>query len=90
MELLKGRDLFSYLEQRNFKISEKRASQIVHSLAAAIYYLHSYGIVHRDIKPENIVLEDNSENADVKILDFGLSKIIGPNEESSEPFGRKS
>ncbi len=88
-ELLRGKDLFSYLEERDFKISEERACSIVHSLAAALYYLHSYGITHRDLKPENMMLVDESENAEVKILDFGLSRIIGPTEKCSEPFGNK-
>ena len=90
MELLRGGDLFSYLEIRNFKIPEARACEIVHSLATALYYLHSYGIAHRDLKPENILLVDESSDSDVKIMDFGLSRIIGPDETSTEPFGTLS
>ena len=87
MECLKGGDLFTYLEKRKFKISEARACEIIHSLAAALYYLHSYGIVHRDIKLDNILMEDDSETSEAKIVDFGLSKMIGPNEYCNEPFG---
>ena len=87
MEWLKGGDLFTYLEKRSFKLTEDRARSIVHSLAAALYYLHSYGIVHRDIKLDNILMVDESESSDVKIVDFGLSKMIGPNEFCNEPFG---
>ena len=87
MECLKGGDLFSYLERRNFKISEDRARSIVHQLTLAVFYLHSYGVAHRDIKPENILLEDNGEQSEVRLTDFGLSRIIGPNETSTEPFG---
>ena len=39
------------------------------------------------MKPENILMEDTSELTDLKIVDFGLSKIIGPNETSLDPFG---
>lgn len=35
-------------------------------------------------------MNDNSENAEAKIVDFGLSKIIGPNEKSTDPFGTLS
>jgi serine/threonine protein kinase len=49
--------------------------------------LHSYGIVHRDLKLENIMMSDNSEDSVPKIVDFGLSKIIGPTETAVEPFG---
>ena len=58
-----------------------------HQIATALYYLHSFGVAHRDLKPENVLMVDNSENADLKIVDFGLSKIIGPNETSLDPFG---
>ena len=90
MEKLAGGDLFTYLEKRNFKISEKRAKELTHQLITAIYYLHSYGIAHRDLKPENILMENDSETALCKIVDFGLSKIIGTNETSTDPFGTLS
>jgi serine/threonine protein kinase len=87
MEFCSGGDLFSYIERRGFRLPEPRAAQIIHKLSTAIFYLHSYGITHRDLKPENILMTDNSEEADIRLLDFGLSKIIGPNEFCNEPFG---
>lgn len=87
MEWLRGGDLYNYLEKRNFKIAEARAINIIHSMATALYYLHSYGIVHRDIKLDNVLLVDESEDSDAKVVDFGLSKMIGPNDYCSEPFG---
>jgi calcium-dependent protein kinase len=87
MEYCSGGDLFIYLQKRNFKLQETRAAQIIHKMSAAVYYLHSYGIAHRDLKPENILMADSSEDADIRLLDFGLSKIIGPNETCNEPFG---
>ena len=56
-------------------------------IASALYYLHSFGIVHRDIKMENILLVDKDDNAELKLVDFGLSTILGPNETATEPFG---
>jgi len=90
MENLSGGDLFTYLEKRKFTISEQRAKCIAHQIATALYYLHSFGIAHRDLKPENILMIDSSETTDLKIVDFGLSKIIGPNETSLDPFGTLS
>ena len=87
MEYCQGSDLFTYIEKRGYKLNEKRACEIIHKLCAAVYYLHSYGIVHRDLKPENIIMTDNTDNADIRLLDFGLSKILGPTEKCSEPFG---
>jgi serine/threonine protein kinase len=87
MEYCAGGDLFSYIEKRGFRLPENRAAQIVHKLATAVYYIHSYGIAHRDLKPENILMTDTTDSADIRLLDFGLSKIIGPNEFCSEPYG---
>lgn len=87
MEYCKGGDLFSYLENRNFKITESRAAGLMHKLCTAVFYLHSYGIVHRDLKPENVMMVDESDDSDIRLLDFGLSKMIGPNQTSTEPYG---
>ena len=87
MENLNGGDLFTYLERRKFTVSEHRAKIISHQISTALYYLHSFGVAHRDLKPENILMAENTENSDLKIVDFGLSKIIGPNETSLDPFG---
>ena len=87
MEYCAGGDLFGYLEKRNFSLEEAQSKIIVKKICKAMYYLHSYGIVHRDLKPENIMMTDDSEVADVKLLDFGLSKILSPGEFCHEPFG---
>lgn len=52
--------------------------------------MHSYGIIHRDLKLENIMMTDGSDKAVPKIVDFGLSKILGPTEKATEPFGTLS
>jgi Ca2+-binding EF-hand superfamily protein len=90
MEFCSGGDLFSYLEKRGFKLSEHKTASIIHKLATAVFYLHSYGIAHRDLKPENILMTDSSDDADIRLLDFGLSKLVGPNETCKEPFGTLS
>jgi serine/threonine protein kinase len=78
MELLAGRDMFKWLDKRDFKLKEDRAREISHKIACAIYYMHSFGIAHRDLKPENILMTSEDDSAELKIVDFGLSKIIGP------------
>lgn len=52
--------------------------------------MHLCGIVHRDLKPENILIEKDTETEEIvkiKITDFGLSKIIVPNEIMMESCG---
>lgn len=87
MEYCEGGDLFGYLEQRGFKLKEEQAADFIYKIASAIFYLHSYGIAHRDLKPENILMTDTSDTADLKVMDFGLSKMIGPKEKCREYFG---
>ena len=75
MELLGGGELFDRIVQ-NGAYSERDASQHVRKIASALQFMHSQGIVHRDMKPENLVLVDKSPNSEIKISDFGLSKIL--------------
>ena len=42
----------------------------------ALNYCHANQICHRDLKPENFLFVDDSETSDLKIIDFGLSKMI--------------
>ena len=90
MEYCEGGDLFSYLEKRNFILPEDKACRIIYKMCTALFYIHSYGIIHRDIKPENVLMTSTDDNADIRILDFGLSKILGPNEYCNEPYGTLS
>ena len=90
MEYCGGGDLFSYIEKTHYKLPEPRVCEIIHKLSMAIYYIHSYGIVHRDLKPENILMTDDSDKADIRLVDFGLSKIVGPGQKCKEPYGTLS
>ncbi len=87
MEMLSGGDLFTYLEKRSFIVKEDRAKILAHQVATALFYLHQFGVAHRDLKPENILMADEGDESDLKVVDFGLSKIVGPSETSLDPFG---
>jgi serine/threonine protein kinase len=87
MEYCSGGDLFTYIEKKDFKLKEPKAAEVIYKLSSAIYYIHTYGVVHRDLKPENILMTDSTDNADIRLVDFGLSKIIGPGQTCDEPFG---
>lgn len=82
MELLEGNDLSEYLAQWEekgvfFPISEapKIFAPIVHTLAAA----HNMGIAHRDLKPGNIYVMSSRRGGMVRLLDFGLAKVMSAN-----------
>ena len=71
-------------------MSEERLAKDIFQIASGLKYLHQFGILHRDLKPENIMLTDNSDKYFVKIMDFGLSKILGPQEKVADGFGTLS
>jgi calcium/calmodulin-dependent protein kinase I len=75
-ELVTGGELFDRIVSRG-SYTERDAAGLVKKLIEAIAYLHTRGIVHRDIKPENLLLSTANEDTQVKIADFGLSKILG-------------
>jgi len=75
MEELKGGELFDRIIAKNH-YTEAEARKLTITMLKAIKYLHEQGVAHRDLKPENILLKDTSEDAEIKITDFGLSKIF--------------
>ncbi len=87
LEQIHGKNLYDYMKTRNFKLPEDRAREITLQLASAIQYLQIFGIAHRDLKLENIMMTDHGNSAVPKIIDFGLSRVIGPNQTTIEPFG---
>ena len=87
LDYMQGADLFDYLTEREFKLSENRVREISFQLAQGLKYLHSFGIVHRNLTLENIMMTDTTEASVPKLVDFGLSKMIGPQEKADEPFG---
>jgi calcium-dependent protein kinase len=72
LELCSGGDLYS-----RDPYSECDAARISNSILRAIAYLHQQGISHRDLKYENIMFVTSHPMADVKLIDFGLSKKYG-------------
>eukprot|EP01053_Blabericola_migrator_P002783 Blabericola_migrator_1__2782@NODE_1796_length_3779_cov_80_525862_g1158_i0_p1_GENE_NODE_1796_length_3779_cov_80_525862_g1158_i0NODE_1796_length_3779_cov_80_525862_g1158_i0_p1_ORF_typecomplete_len1184_score182_94Pkinase/PF00069_25/3e74Pkinase_Tyr/PF07714_17/9_4e45Kinaselike/PF14531_6/1_3e16PH/PF00169_29/2_2e16Kdo/PF06293_14/2_7e12EFhand_7/PF13499_6/2_9e09EFhand_7/PF13499_6/5_4e03EFhand_1/PF00036_32/2_6EFhand_1/PF00036_32/3_4e05EFhand_8/PF13833_6/0_27EFhand_8/PF13833_6/0_00041Pkinase_fungal/PF17667 len=87
MELVPGGELFDAISQRA-PLSEMVVNRLTSQLLKTLVYLHKAGIVHRDLKPENILLTDRDvEKADIKIADFGLSCLCGPNEKLFQPCG---
>lgn len=81
LELLAGGELFDRLVS-NGAYSERDASQHIRKITEALAYMHSNGIVHRDLKPENLVLTHPRPDSDIKISDFGLSKILNDDQQT--------
>lgn len=74
-DLCVGGELFDRICERG-SYYEQDAAHIVKTITSAVSYLHGQGIVHRDLKPENLLFRDKSENSDLLIADFGLSRVV--------------
>jgi len=77
-ELCTGGELFDRIiaktQSAEGHFSEHDAAALVNDILDAIRYCHEKKIVHRDLKPENFLFLTESEDAPVKIIDFGLSR----------------
>ena len=75
-ELLQGRTLDVELREYG-PMSAARCAEILLPVCDVLAEAHSLGIVHRDIKPQNIFLHRTRRGEIVKVLDFGIAKLIG-------------
>ena len=55
------------------RYSERDAAKVVREILEVVGACHTRGVIHRDIKPENFLFSDESEESDLKLVDFGLS-----------------
>lgn len=76
MELLEGEDLRALLK-REKKLEPPACLPILRQTCDALDLAHSKGLVHRDLKPSNIFLRHLPGRREVKILDFGVAKVLG-------------
>ena len=83
MEFCDFGDLNSFFVNYYEKIDTKVKLNIMGQIAKGVSFLHQKNIVHRDIKPGNILLKSSNGYAVVKLGNFGLSKILDPDDMTS-------
>ncbi|MFL6212387.1 MAG: protein kinase domain-containing protein [Blastocatellia bacterium] len=76
MEFIAGRVLSDEL-RTNGSMSIDLAAGILAQVLEAVSYAHRNGIIHRDLKPDNIILIDQDGTLRVKVLDFGIARLVG-------------
>ena len=85
MEYLDGEDLAS-TSDRDGALPWRRAVHIIRQICAALEAAHAQGVIHRDMKPENVFRVRRGEDPDfIKVLDFGIAKIIDENYDPDQP-----
>src|SRR5947199_504198 len=81
MELVEGETLEARV-RRDGPMPLALALQVIEQAARALAVAEMCGVVHRDIKPSNLMLEsDPSEALMVKVIDYGVAKVMGPQAE---------
>jgi serine/threonine protein kinase len=83
MEYVEG-DLLDAVLRRCQRLDVARTLHLLGQLAYASHHAHSRGVVHRDLKPGNMIVLGDDET--LKVLDFGLAKIVVPDHAESMAF----
>jgi tetratricopeptide (TPR) repeat protein len=83
MEAVDGRPITQHCQQANLSLED--CLRLFVTVCRAVHFAHTQLIVHRDLKPSNILV---TADGTVKLLDFGIAKLIGPGMvESPAPGG---
>ena len=69
MELIKGRRLDKYVQEKNLR--PKQIMALIHQVCLAMSCAHEHEVIHRDLKPSNILV---TEDGEPHIVDFGVAK----------------
>ena len=79
MEVLAGKDLEDYLgdaERLGGRLKKPKLLEILRPIVDTLEAAHQRSIVHRDLKPSNVFIVDAARGGGVRLLDFGLAKLL--------------
>jgi CheY-like chemotaxis protein/tRNA A-37 threonylcarbamoyl transferase component Bud32 len=85
MPLLRGRTLTTVLyPSRRLPLGDM--ADLLLPVVSAVGTAHARGVIHRDLKPDNIFVCDAPGGTVVKVLDFGIAKLVGPESSDVRPL----
>lgn len=88
LEYAAGGEIFNQcVAEREEAFKEKDVQRLMRQILKGVSFLHRHNVVHLDLKPQNILLTSDRPLGDIKIVDFGLSRIVNNNEELREIMG---
>jgi non-specific serine/threonine protein kinase/serine/threonine-protein kinase len=76
MELISGEPITEYCDRKRLALEERIA--LFRTLLGAVQHAHQRAIVHRDLKPSNVLVADVDGRAVLKVIDFGIAGVEGP------------
>eukprot|EP01006_Ploeotia_vitrea_P024628 TRINITY_DN57450_c1_g1_i2.p1 TRINITY_DN57450_c1_g1~~TRINITY_DN57450_c1_g1_i2.p1 ORF type:complete len:502 (+),score=270.42 TRINITY_DN57450_c1_g1_i2:409-1914(+) len=74
MEKCAGGELFDRISAKG-KFTEKDAAIVLRQIVSGVQYLHKNKVAHCDLKPDNFLFVTSAQDAQLKIIDFGMSKF---------------
>ena len=87
MELVEGESLTAYADARRLDVDARLA--LLEDACRAVAYAHQNLVVHRDLKPSNLLVEDTPEGPRVKLLDFGIAKLLADDAPTRTQTGQR-
>ncbi|CAJ2667370.1 unnamed protein product [Trifolium pratense] len=87
MELCEGGELLDRILDRGGRYPEDDAKVILLQILNVVAFCHLQGVVHRDLKPENFLFVSKDEDAVLKVIDFGLSDFVRPDQRLNDIVG---
>ncbi|XP_030625690.1 serine/threonine-protein kinase 17A [Chanos chanos] len=88
LEFAAGGEIFNQcVAERDEAFKEDDVKRLLRQILEGVAFLHRNNVVHLDLKPQNILLTSDSPLGDIKIVDFGLSRLVSNNQEIREIMG---
>uniref|UniRef100_A0A672M0A9 non-specific serine/threonine protein kinase n=1 Tax=Sinocyclocheilus grahami TaxID=75366 RepID=A0A672M0A9_SINGR len=88
LEYAAGGEIFNQcVADRDEAFKEEDVKRLMKQILEGVSFLHGNNVVHLDLKPQNILLTSESPLGDIKVVDFGLSRLVSSSQEIREIMG---